>query len=83
MISKKVNKSGGVTIPQQLRHAFGIGVGTAIDITVNGEDMIITKHAPTCHFCGSQEQVIAINKKEICNKCADEIIRKVKSNASN
>ncbi len=83
MLSKKVNKSGGVTIPQQLRHEFGIGAGTALDIISKDGGLFITKHAPTCRFCGSQDNVIEVNQIEVCNNCADDIVRRFRADDSN
>ena len=45
---KKVNKAGGITIPQQLRHALNIPKGAALELEDDGDKIIITKHTPTC-----------------------------------
>lgn len=78
MLSKKVTKAGGITIPQQLRHTMGISAGTALDITETDEGFLVTKHSPTCRFCGSQENVIDVNRIEVCENCSNDIRRRFK-----
>lgn len=76
MLHKKMNKSGGITIPQQLRHELGFGAGTAFDIEPTGNGIVITKHAPTCRICGSQDNVLDVNNFEICKNCSGDIARR-------
>lgn len=70
---KKITKSGGITIPQLLRHELGISAGTAVDIVADEDGLHITKHVPTCFHCGTVDGVITRIGIEICRKCSDEI----------
>ena len=72
-ISKKLGSKGGVTIPQQLRHAVGIQPGAPLDIEDAGDGLIIRKHVPSCAFCGSLENVVAVEGIEICAGCAGKL----------
>lgn len=67
---KKVNKAGGITIPQQLRHSLNIPKGSAVEMEDNGETIVIRKHIPTCLVCGTADHVKVINGVEICEECA-------------
>lgn len=67
---KKVNKAGGITIPQQLRHALNIPKGAALELEDDGDKIIITKHIPTCVCCGKTEDVRVNNGVELCESCA-------------
>ena len=74
--TKKITTAGAVTIPKTLRSELGIPVGTAVDINTDGDYIIISKHVPLCHFCGSHEKIITVLGIEICKKCAEKIGRK-------
>lgn len=73
MLSKKVNKNGSITLPKQLRTESGIISGKAVDIEQRGEEIVIRKHAQTCHFCGNAENVKNVMGIDICRDCAAKI----------
>jgi transcriptional pleiotropic regulator of transition state genes len=72
-VSKRLNSKGGVTIPQQLRHAAGIVPGAPLDIEDAGDGLIIRKHVPSCSFCSSVENVVIVQGVEICAVCAAQL----------
>jgi transcriptional pleiotropic regulator of transition state genes len=69
-VSKKLGKRGGITIPQQLRHAAGIMPGAPLDIESVPGSILITKHVPSCCICSSVEDVVKVQDIEICAICA-------------
>ena len=69
-ISKKLGSKGGFTIPQQLRHVVGLQPGAPLDIEDAGDGLLIRKHVPSCAFCGSTVDVVAVEGIEICAVCA-------------
>lgn len=73
MLSKKVNKNGSITLPKQLRTEAGIISGKAVDIEHRGDEIVIKKHAQTCHFCGNAENVKNVMGIDICRDCAAKI----------
>lgn len=75
-MTKKINKSGSITLPKTIRAELGIPVGTAVDIDTDGNYVIISKHIPLCHFCGSSEKVHKVLGIEICSSCAKKIYNK-------
>lgn len=77
MISKKITKSGGITIPKTVRAEAGVHPGNAVDVRTDGDSIVITPHVPTCKFCGSVDDVKSVIGIEICRKCAEEIAKAV------
>lgn len=73
MKTKKVNKSGGLTIPSDVRLDVGIDKGSAVDIEVVAGKVIISKHTPRCMFCGETKGLIKQQNKDICGKCIKEM----------
>ena len=78
---RKMPRSGGITIPKEMRTETGLFPGTAIDITVTDNGILIGRHVPICRICGSIERVVNYRGREICAVCAENILRKVKGNA--
>lgn len=72
-LSKKVGKSGSISIPKQLRTEAGIFAGNAIDIEVTKDGINIKPHTDTCCFCGSTVKVKRVLNTEICRECALQI----------
>ena len=73
---KKVNKSGGITLPRGIRQETGILPGIPVDIRTDEEGIHISKHVPTCHCCGTVDDVQKVWKAgglEICRNCAANI----------
>lgn len=72
--SKKVTKSGGITIPRTVRQETGILPGVPVDIMTDDEGIHISKHVPTCFHCGTVDNVKTICGIEICEECAAKIM---------
>ena len=45
--TKKVTKSGGITLPRGIRQETGILPGVPVDIRTDEEGIHISKHVPT------------------------------------
>ncbi|MBO8172660.1 MAG: AbrB/MazE/SpoVT family DNA-binding domain-containing protein [Bacillaceae bacterium] len=72
-IVRKVDELGRVVIPIELRRTLGINVKDALEIYVDGEQIILKKYEPACIFCNSAEDVKNFKGKLICGECAKEI----------
>lgn len=79
---KKVNKGGGITIPQQLRHQLGISTGTPLAIEADENGLHISKYIPTCMLCGSPDDVVTLHGYEICRRCGEAVVRRFGGNDS-
>lgn len=75
--TKKVTKGGGITLPRGIRQETGILPGVPVDIRTDEAGIHISKHVPTCHFCGTVENVKVFKGMEICPGCAVEILEVV------
>lgn len=70
MQQKKVSKAGVIGIPKYMRQQTGVLPGSAVDVEVEGNRIIITPHAQLCGVCGSPEEVVAMGAVCICRRCA-------------
>lgn len=72
---KKINRTGGVTIPADIRRDLGINETSGFDISVNAEgDIILQKHFPTCIFCGEHATIKHLSK-DLCIECVKSITK--------
>lgn len=73
MKSKKITKSGAISIPKTMRLETGMHPGVGVDVEQNGDTITIKPHVPTCRFCGGVERVKSVMDIEICTDCAAKI----------
>lgn len=72
--TKRIGKSGGVTIPANLRRELGVAGGEKVNISVANDGSIIIKRIEgNCLLCGSYEGLTIFNKKPICRSCIEKI----------
>lgn len=69
-MERKISKSGGITIPSNLRMQLGIQGKEKINIeTKDNGDILIRRIQGTCIFCGTVEGVKAFRGKFVCKEC--------------
>lgn len=72
-IVRKVDELGRVVIPIELRRTLDIAEKDALEIYVDGEQIILKKYAPACIFCGQAKNVTVFKGKNICPQCQEEL----------
>jgi looped-hinge helix DNA binding domain, AbrB family len=75
-IVRRVDELGRVVIPIELRRTLDIAEKDALEIYVDGEQIILKKYEPACIFCGQAKDVVSYKGKNICSKCFAEIKEK-------
>ncbi|NLX62744.1 MAG: AbrB/MazE/SpoVT family DNA-binding domain-containing protein [Tissierellia bacterium] len=72
-IVRKVDRLGRVVIPIELRRNLEIGEKDALEIFIDGEQIVLKKYSPACIFCGQAKDVISFKNKNVCPSCLKEI----------
>ncbi len=72
-IVRKVDELGRVVIPIELRRTLDIAEKDALEIYVEGEQIILKKYAPACIFCGQAKNIVQFKNKNICPTCMKEL----------
>ena len=72
-IVRRLDKLGRIVIPAELRETYDIGVTDALEIYVDGEQIVLKKYEPVCIFCGEAKDVKNYKGKNICKECLDEL----------
>lgn len=72
-VVRRVDELGRIVIPIELRRTLDIAEKDALEIYVDGEQIILKKYEPACIFCGDARDVINHKGKNICQKCFEEM----------
>ena len=57
-VVRKVDELGRIVIPVELRRTLNIDVKDALEIYVDGDQVILKKYEPACIFCGDARDVV-------------------------
>ncbi len=72
-IVRKVDELGRIVLPIELRRTLDIDVKDALEIYVEGSQIILQKYEPDCVFCGDSKDVLRFKEKNICRKCIHDL----------
>lgn len=72
-IVRKVDELGRIVLPIELRRTMDIDVKDALEIYVDGDQIILKKYEPSCIFCGNAKNIIHYKGKNVCASCAHEL----------
>ncbi|MBP1743515.1 MAG: putative regulator of stationary/sporulation expression [Firmicutes bacterium] len=72
-VVRRVDELGRIVIPIELRRTLDIAEKDALEIYVDGEQIILKKYEPACIFCGDARDVTNYRGKNICKKCMNEL----------
>jgi len=56
-IVRKIDELGRIVLPAELRKTMNIEERDPLEIFVDGQYIMLTKHEPSCLFCGAHEDV--------------------------
>lgn len=76
-IVRKVDSLGRIVLPMELRRTLNIkgadgGLGTPLEIYVEGENIVLRKHNPGCECCGETTELRKVLGINVCPKCLRE-----------
>jgi transcriptional pleiotropic regulator of transition state genes len=72
-VVRKIDELGRIVVPSELRRVFGIREGEELEISVDGERIILQKRADVCLFCGAETAEIQYKSRRVCESCAQEL----------
>lgn len=72
-VVRRVDELGRIVIPIELRRTLNIAEKDALEIYVEGEQIILKKYEPACIFCGDARDVSNYKGKNICKSCLEEL----------
>ena len=72
-IVRKVDELGRIVLPIELRRTMNIEVKDALEIYVDGDQIVLKKYEPSCIFCGNAKDIIHYKGKNVCRACVHEL----------
>ncbi|MDQ3646668.1 MAG: AbrB/MazE/SpoVT family DNA-binding domain-containing protein [Actinomycetota bacterium] len=72
-VVRKIDELGRIVLPSEIRKVFGIREGDELDISVNGEQVILEKRRDLCSFCGAESPSFELKGRKVCQECAGEL----------
>lgn len=72
-VVRKLDQLGRIVLPKELRTVLNLREIYALEIYVDGEEIILKKYEPACIFCGDAREVVNYRGKNICKKCLEEM----------
>lgn len=74
-VIRKVDELGRIVLPIELRRTYGIEEKDALEIYVDGENIILKKYEPACIFCGNARDINNYKGKNICSSCISDMVK--------
>jgi AbrB family transcriptional regulator, transcriptional pleiotropic regulator of transition state genes len=72
-VVRKIDELGRIVLPSEIRRVFGIREGDELDISVDGERVILQKRQDICLFCGAENPTVVYRERRLCENCAGEV----------
>lgn len=68
-IVRPVDSLGRVVLPIELRRMMDIDKDSSLEVYVDKDSIILKKYQPACIFCGSADNVVQYQGRNICRAC--------------
>lgn len=76
VVTRPIDKLGRIVLPQEMRKAEGLRLGTQMGIFIESNgDIILRKANVECLLCGATTNLKGANEKMLCVTCIAEITR--------
>ena len=72
-VIRTIDRLGRIVIPKSMCKSLGIQAEDELDVTVEGERIILQKCRNGCVFCGSSDRLVVFNGCKVCADCVDSI----------
>ncbi len=77
-VVRKIDELGRIVLPSEIRRVFAIHEGDELEISVDGEQIILNKRKDLCVFCGAESPAIDYHDRKVCDSCAQELGNQLK-----
>jgi transcriptional pleiotropic regulator of transition state genes len=81
-MARKVDDLGRIVLPVELRRLHGIHTGDALEISVDGDSIVLRKLSQGCVFCGTVDGLSTYRSRSLCGGCRDELTTPASASAS-
>ena len=72
-VVREIDTLGRMVVPNEMRETLGIEPRDSLEISLEGDRIVMKKHFASCVFCQSTEETIPYRGKLICRSCLSEL----------
>jgi len=72
-IVRHIDQLGRIVIPSEIRKRFGLGDKDPVEISVRGEEILLSRPRTSCIFCGRGDDLGEYRGRCVCNTCIAEL----------
>lgn len=72
-MARKIDDLGRIVLPVELRRLHGIQTGDSLEISVDGDAIVLRKLSPGCIFCGETDGLSSFRDRSVCRDCRDDL----------
>lgn len=73
-IRRKVDDLGRVVIPAGVRRSLGIREGDSLEVSVDGDKVVLSKPVDRCALCGTGDLALhQVSERSLCVECIDRV----------
>jgi transcriptional pleiotropic regulator of transition state genes len=66
---RRIDGLGRIVVPKSMCKALGIETNDELDITMEGERIILQKRRNGCVFCNAADGLVIFNGRKVCAAC--------------
>ncbi|MDX6547259.1 MAG: AbrB family transcriptional regulator, transcriptional pleiotropic regulator of transition state [Gaiellales bacterium] len=72
-VVRRIDELGRIVIPVEIRKRFGIRDRDPLEISVQGDSVVLTRPIDRCVFCSSLDDLTAFHERSICAACMSDL----------
>ena len=72
-VVRKIDELGRIVLPSELRKVFGIHEGDELEISVDGERVVLQKRHDVCVFCSAESPTVEFKGRRVCSDCVHKL----------
>lgn len=73
-IVRQIDELGRIVLPKELRDTFNIKIKDRLEISLDGDRIIIGKYEKACAICDARVDLKSFSGKQICSNCIKIIL---------
>lgn len=73
-IVRKIDELGRIVLPIELRRTLDLKEKDSVEITAEGESIVLRKYQPNCIFCENAKNLVEYKGKLVCSRCVASLI---------
>ena len=72
-IVRRIDELGRIVLPIELRRTLDIEIKDPMEIYLDGDKIVLSKHYDACVFCGERKNLTEFRGRHICGECRKRI----------